>query len=400
MQTGTKISAALHLGLLGWAFLGGAFRSEPLPFEVQEVTVISAEEFAAMTGVSPAPDIAEDTAALGQPEPDPVPETPAIPEPAPEPAQPEAAPVPVPEPDPVPEPVAEPAPRPPEPEPEIAETPVQPDPEPDPVPEAVLITQSPRPKPRPVDRVAPEPVAAPPPDAAPEVETTPAVVPDDGAETPQTQQDATAQEEASDQTVTEAEEAEETAAAPTQSVRPKGRPTRPEAPTAEPVAQADPQTETGETVETETSADTPAEAASDAPDTTAAVNAALAEALLGDSGDGGASDAPSGPPLTADEEGALKKAVQVCWNLGTASTEALSTTIVVRFEMTPDGKPVPDSLRLVSSEGGSEASANVVYRAARSAIIRCTANANLPPEKYEHWRDIEMTFNPERMRNR
>ena len=37
--------------------------------------------------------------------------------------------------------------------------------------------------------------------------------------------------------------------------------------------------------------------------------------------------------------------------------------------------------------------------AARRAIIRCGASGyNLPVEKYDQWRDIEMTFNPERMR--
>ena len=37
--------------------------------------------------------------------------------------------------------------------------------------------------------------------------------------------------------------------------------------------------------------------------------------------------------------------------------------------------------------------------AARRAIIRCGADGyKLPPEKYDQWRDIEMTFNPEKMR--
>ena len=39
------------------------------------------------------------------------------------------------------------------------------------------------------------------------------------------------------------------------------------------------------------------------------------------------------------------------------------------------------------------------YEAARRAIIRCGAKGfQLPPEKYEQWRNIEMEFNPERMR--
>ena len=38
-------------------------------------------------------------------------------------------------------------------------------------------------------------------------------------------------------------------------------------------------------------------------------------------------------------------------------------------------------------------------QAARRAILRCQKGGyNLPVEKYEHWREIEMTFNPEKMR--
>ncbi|MBD0866188.1 MAG: energy transducer TonB, partial [Rhodobacteraceae bacterium] len=49
MQTGTYISGIAHLGLVGWMIFGGVFRSDPLPFEVHEVSVISAAEFEAMT---------------------------------------------------------------------------------------------------------------------------------------------------------------------------------------------------------------------------------------------------------------------------------------------------------------------------------------------------------------
>ena len=66
MQTGTKISALAHGLLLGWAFLGGVFETDPLPFEVQDVSVISAEDFALMTGRSRTPEI---DAAPVEPEP-------------------------------------------------------------------------------------------------------------------------------------------------------------------------------------------------------------------------------------------------------------------------------------------------------------------------------------------
>ena len=49
--------------------------------------------------------------------------------------------------------------------------------------------------------------------------------------------------------------------------------------------------------------------------------------------------------------------------------------------------------------GGSDTSARQAFEAARRAIIRCGATGyDLPIEKYEQWREIEMTLNPERMR--
>ena len=44
---------------------------------------------------------------------------------------------------------------------------------------------------------------------------------------------------------------------------------------------------------------------------------------------------------------------------------------------------------------------NAAFEAARRAVLRCQRGGfDLPIEKYDHWRDIEMTFNPEKMRRR
>jgi len=62
-------------------------------------------------------------------------------------------------------------------------------------------------------------------------------------------------------------------------------------------------------------------------------------------------------------------------------------------------KPETGSIRMLSSSGGPDSAAKQAYEAARRAIIRCGAKGfNLPAEKYGQWREIEMTFNPERMR--
>jgi hypothetical protein len=73
--------------------------------------------------------------------------------------------------------------------------------------------------------------------------------------------------------------------------------------------------------------------------------------------------------------------------------------VTVAVSVAQDGIPDVASIRMIGFEGGTEASARQAYEAARRAIIRCGAKGfQLPPEKYEQWRNIEMEFNPERMR--
>ncbi len=374
MQTGTKISGIAHAALIGWALFGGNFTSRPLPFEVTEVSLVSAEEYAAMTTPRRAPELAETPEDISAPQQqDAPPEIEAESDAQPEQATPEAAP------DPEPERAPDPAPEPPAPDADVSDTPpVMEQPQdqiaalPDPV--------SPRRVPRPVERVAPTPVAPPPPDATPDEVAQPEVSPDEGAETPQEAQEETAPEEAADQIVPESPEPP--SRAPASSPRPPSR--RPERPQA--VAQAEP----------ETPAENPVEAPPEPADTSGAINDVLAEALADEPA---APAAPTGPPLSAGDREALRVAVSACWNVGSLSSDALATTVVVGVKLTQDGKPDGGSIRLLSHSGGTADSAQDAFGAARRAIIRCGAPGfDLPVEKYDQWRDIEMTFNPERMR--
>ncbi len=363
MQTGTKISGFAHVGLIGWMVFGGAFNSHPDPFEAREVSVISAQDFAALLAAQQPPATASQPAALPVPEipletPDVQTETDVEPDQVPpsETNQPEtdAAPTVVPS----------------LPTPDLEITDVTPVLQP-PQPEASDINpaETPSPAVRPVDRVASVPVAPAPPDVRPDDVTNPEVSPDEGAETPQDVQEATAPEEANDRIVTEADET--ASLAPARSVRPPARPN------SRPTAAAD---------------------AQPAPDTSQndSIDDALTEALAGADRP---APAPAGPPLSQGEKDALRVSVSRCWNVGSLSTEALETTVVVAVSMKPEGKPEISTIRMLSSSGGSDGAAQQAFSAARRAIIRCGASGfELPTEKYAHWRDIEMTFNPERMR--
>ena len=164
MNTGQVISGIGHFGLIGWMLFGGAFMSEPLPFDVTDVEVISEAEFEAMLAGTNAPETVTEIAMPAPPEPD-APPSPDVSSPADRPPEQDAPQVAdTPPPDTVPDPVA--------PVPQPAEVGDQP-PEITPPPQedvAVLVPQvSPRPQARPIDRVAPTPVAQPPePEAAPD----------------------------------------------------------------------------------------------------------------------------------------------------------------------------------------------------------------------------------------
>ncbi len=66
--------------------------------------------------------------------------------------------------------------------------------------------------------------------------------------------------------------------------------------------------------------------------------------------------------------------------------------------MTPDRRPVVDSMRMIESFGGDENAARQAFETARRAIIRCGVDGlTVPVRKYNSWKYIRMTFNFENM---
>ncbi len=367
MNTGHYISAAGHAGLIGWLLVGGAFAPAPEPFEVSEVAVISSEEFAALMAVGQAPSAVVDVPSPSQPAPsqEAAPDVAAQPDPV-RPATP-----------PEPTQIAEPDSRPdvstlvPPPEAEVSDTAPVLEP-----PSEEVVTLAPRlstrPRPRPAPRVAPQPVAQPAPDTRVDDVAREEARPDPATQDVREEQDATAPEEAATETVVETQEP--ASSAPARSTRPRTRPRN--------LRQADATAE-----------------ASGRSATDDAVSAALRSAADSTGETGARSTQPSGPPLTGGEKDALRVSVSNCWNVGALSSEALRTTVVVGVSLDRAGKPVSGSVKMLSASGGSNDAARQAFGAARRAIIRCGASGyNLPSEKYDHWRDIEMTFNPEKMR--
>ena len=376
-STGAKVSAIGHTVLIGWLILGWGLDSEPMDFEITPVSVVSGEEYAQMVAATTPQPSTDEPAAPAAPS---VEEAPTPPEPEVAPTEPAAPPV-------AEQPVEETPPpaalEPPAPPAEVADTAPA---EPTPPTEAAFpdLTVSPRPQPRPAPRIAPEPIAPPPPDAAVAEVVQEAVVPDEAtaAEVVEPAVEETAPEE----TATEIAIADEVpSGAPKSSPRPPARPNRP-APAAETPAETPapaPQTESQT-----------ATASSDNVND-AAVEAALADALAAAS----SPNVAAGPPMTGSEREGFRVAVNACWNVDPGS-QAARVTMTVGFVLDQSGKVVGD-VRQISAAGGDAGSTEIAFQAARRAILRCQSGGyQLPADKYDQWKEVEITFDPSGMRLR
>lgn len=377
MNAGQYISGAGHLGLIAYMLFGGLFlRPErPEDVSVQEVALISESEFAAMVERSTAPENFDNAPQLQAPQ------TEAAPDVSPtEEASPESTPPVTPPPDaPDAPPETQTSVTPPV---EVTPTPPTPQAEPeisleDPGANMPDIPDQ-RPTPRPVPRISDQVVTAPEPQ--PEISEAPVEAANQESESPEVVEEPV-EEAAPQETTTEIVTEAEKPSGMTSSPRPKSRPANLAA-QAQAAREPDPQQQPQENT------DAVAEAA-----------AAAAAALATESATPAAPERPAGPPLTSGEREGMRVAVSQCWNVGAMSTEAMRTTITVGVQMNEDGTPQNGSIRLLSHSGGSEAGAQAAFEVARRAIIRCGSSGfPLPVEKYAHWRNIEMTFDPEQMR--
>lgn len=104
---------------------------------------------------------------------------------------------------------------------------------------------------------------------------------------------------------------------------------------------------------------------------------------------------PVGPPLTGGERAGLVLAVEKCWNVPIGLQNADDLVVVIAIELNRDGK-LMGSPKLIDPVGTPTGTTRQAFEAGRRALIRC-APYDLPSEKYEQWRQIEVVFNPEEM---
>ena len=94
--------------------------------------------------------------------------------------------------------------------------------------------------------------------------------------------------------------------------------------------------------------------------------------------------------MTPEERAAFGRAVAACW---VVEPDYAMVIVRVRFEMDQRGFVVGNRVELLEVRGGDEVAQARAYEAVRTAIIRCDDRGyDLPIEKYEIWREVEMTF--------
>lgn len=118
---------------------------------------------------------------------------------------------------------------------------------------------------------------------------------------------------------------------------------------------------------------------------------ALAAPLAAQQGSGLPRDPASTtiPPLAA----AVLQNVSTCWVVEPGSPAA-GIAATVEFTLDRDGRVTGD-ITLLAHSDGADAAVEDAFKAVRRAILRCGAGGfALPPEEYDTWRVVQITFDP------
>lgn len=94
--------------------------------------------------------------------------------------------------------------------------------------------------------------------------------------------------------------------------------------------------------------------------------------------------------LTPDEIDALIAQVKFCWDIPTGWTEPRQVTVTIRFFLDSDGSlnGPPEVIEFNASMLGKTAADSAL-----NAVVGCSP-FDLPADKYEHWKDVQLRFEP------
>lgn len=103
-------------------------------------------------------------------------------------------------------------------------------------------------------------------------------------------------------------------------------------------------------------------------------------------------------PLSMSEKDAIRSQISRCWSVPAGARDAHGLVVVLRVEVQRDGSVL--NVALAEASKGRYAK-DTFFRAAADSAMRavrmCSPLKDLPPEKYDTWRDMELTFDPKEM---
>jgi len=104
--------------------------------------------------------------------------------------------------------------------------------------------------------------------------------------------------------------------------------------------------------------------------------------------------APLGSQLTVSEKDLIIRQIEQCWNIPAGAKDAQNLIIDVHIDVEPDGTATN-----VVILDRARYDADPFFRAAADSAVRAIRNPNcrplkLPPDKYEQWKSITLSFNP------
>jgi hypothetical protein len=95
----------------------------------------------------------------------------------------------------------------------------------------------------------------------------------------------------------------------------------------------------------------------------------------------------------------VKKQIELCWSVPGGARDAENLVVTVRFFLNRDGSLA--SQPEIADGGRMRVAGGEFYRtaaeSARRAVLQCSPLTGLPLDKYEHWREVTLRFNPKDM---
>lgn len=103
-------------------------------------------------------------------------------------------------------------------------------------------------------------------------------------------------------------------------------------------------------------------------------------------------------PLSISERDAIRSQFVKCWRMPAGAKDDYTLAVRIRVLMNQDGSVrevglVPDQIGRYQSENFFRAAADAAIR----AVHACSPLQNLPMDKYDSWKDMELNFDPQEM---